>query len=69
MCLLEQVDMYYVKQACWIISNITARKEEHIKVSAELVNQQHEDASYFNSEIFPRYFFSFVCNFFFTARI
>ncbi|KAK1371125.1 hypothetical protein POM88_037217 [Heracleum sosnowskyi] len=31
MCLLEEVDMYYVKQACWIISNITARKEEHIK--------------------------------------
>ncbi|KAK1371107.1 hypothetical protein POM88_037199 [Heracleum sosnowskyi] len=31
MCLLGEVDMYYVKQACWIISNITARKDEHIK--------------------------------------
>ncbi|XP_074335703.1 importin subunit alpha-8-like [Apium graveolens] len=31
MCLLKEEDMIYVQQACWIISNITARKEEHIK--------------------------------------
>ncbi|KAK1363268.1 hypothetical protein POM88_038829 [Heracleum sosnowskyi] len=30
-CLLGEDDMYYVKNACWIISNITARKENHIK--------------------------------------
>ncbi|KAL6549728.1 hypothetical protein OROMI_020216 [Orobanche minor] len=31
-CLLGEDDKYYVKNACWIISNITARKENHIKV-------------------------------------
>ncbi|KAK1371095.1 hypothetical protein POM88_037187 [Heracleum sosnowskyi] len=31
MCLFKEVDVYFVKQACWIISNITARKEEHVK--------------------------------------
>ncbi|KAL6501848.1 hypothetical protein OROGR_026981 [Orobanche gracilis] len=30
-CLLGEDDKYYVKNACWIISNITARKEYHIK--------------------------------------
>ncbi|KAL6533722.1 hypothetical protein OROHE_013555 [Orobanche hederae] len=30
-CLLGEDDKYYVKNACWIISNITARKENHIK--------------------------------------
>ncbi|KAK1363274.1 hypothetical protein POM88_038835 [Heracleum sosnowskyi] len=30
-CLLGEDDKYYVKNACWIISNITARNENHIK--------------------------------------
>lgn len=45
MCLLEEVDMLYVQQACWIISNITARKAGHIKVRAELVILVCEDTS------------------------
>ncbi|WOG85983.1 hypothetical protein DCAR_0105176 [Daucus carota subsp. sativus] len=29
--LLEEDDLYIVKQTCWILSNITARKEKHIR--------------------------------------
>ncbi|KAK1350241.1 hypothetical protein POM88_054677 [Heracleum sosnowskyi] len=30
-CLLGEDNKYYIKNACWIISNITARNENHIK--------------------------------------
>ncbi|KAK1363039.1 hypothetical protein POM88_038600 [Heracleum sosnowskyi] len=37
--LLDEDDMYIVKQTCWILSNITARKEKHIRavVDGELI--------------------------------
>lgn len=31
-CLLREEDKYYVMDPCWILSNITARKESHIEV-------------------------------------
>ncbi|KAK1363040.1 hypothetical protein POM88_038601 [Heracleum sosnowskyi] len=37
--LLNEDDMYIVKQTCWILTNITARKEKHIRavVDGELI--------------------------------
>ncbi|KAK1363048.1 hypothetical protein POM88_038609 [Heracleum sosnowskyi] len=37
--LLDEDDMYIVKQTCWILSNITARKEKHIRavIDGELI--------------------------------